>query len=75
MQSGIHPDWGLAEYEHWLRVVKDVAPEMHLHAYAAMEVDHMCKTSDLPPREVFEPARGGPRLDPGTHVSAPRWRA
>src|SRR5204863_1577538 len=22
MQSGIHPDWGLEDYEHWLRVVK-----------------------------------------------------
>ena len=26
MQSGIHPDWGLEEYEHWLRVAKEVAP-------------------------------------------------
>ena len=67
MQSGIHPDWGLAEYEHWLRVVKDVAPEMHLHAYSAMEVDHMCKTSDLPPREVFERLRAaGLDSTPGT---------
>ena len=59
MQSGIHPDWGLEEYEHWLRVAKEVAPEMHLHAYSAMEVDHMCEVSGLPPLEVFEPpARG-----------------
>ena len=26
MQSGIHPDWGLEDYEHWLRVAKDEAP-------------------------------------------------
>src|SRR5204863_4476192 len=38
MQSGIHPDWGLEEYERWLRVAKDEAPHLHLHAYSAMEV-------------------------------------
>src|SRR6185436_15455286 len=38
MQSGIHPDWGLEDYEHWLRVAKDQAPQLHLHAYSAMEV-------------------------------------
>jgi FO synthase len=53
MQSGIHPDWTLAEYERWLRVAKRAAPEIHLHAYSPMEVAHMCDVSGLPPREVF----------------------
>jgi FO synthase len=53
MQSGIHPDWTLADYEGWLRLAREVAPEIHLHAYSPMEVDHMCTTSGLPPREVF----------------------
>ena len=26
MQSGIHPDWGLEDYERWLRVAKRAAP-------------------------------------------------
>ncbi|MDE3133439.1 MAG: 7,8-didemethyl-8-hydroxy-5-deazariboflavin synthase subunit CofG, partial [Acidobacteriota bacterium] len=26
MQSGIHPDWGLEEYEKWLRFAKQLAP-------------------------------------------------
>jgi FO synthase len=52
MQSGIHPDWTIADYEHWLRVAKDEAPELHLHAYSPMEVDAMA--GDLPLREVFE---------------------
>ena len=43
MQSGIHPDWGLEDYEYWLRVAKEVAPDIHMHAYSAMEVDHMCR--------------------------------
>jgi FO synthase len=54
MQSGIHPDWTLADYEGWLRLAKETAPEVHLHAYSPMEVQHMCETSGLPPATVFE---------------------
>ena len=53
MQSGIHPDWGLEDYEHWLRLAKQVAPDIHLHAYSPMEVAHMCDVSGLAPRAVF----------------------
>src|ERR687896_1704870 len=54
MQSGIHPDWGLEDYEHWLRVAKEVAPDIHMHAYSPMEVTWMCEKSGLPPGAVFE---------------------
>jgi len=54
MQSGIHPDWTLADYEGWLRLAKETAPDVHLHAYSPMEVEHMCDTSALPPAAVFE---------------------
>ncbi len=53
MQSGIHPDWGLEDYEKWLRLSKQTAPHIHLHAYSPMEVAHMCDVSGLPPAEVF----------------------
>jgi FO synthase len=53
MQSGIHPDWGLEEYEKWLRVAKRTAPQLHLHAYSPMEVAHMCDVSGLSARAVF----------------------
>ena len=67
MQSGIHPDWGLEEYERWLRVAKRTAPEIHLHAYSPMEVSHMCDVSGLPPREVFARLRdAGLDSTPGT---------
>src|SRR4051812_15234855 len=67
MQSGIHPDWGLEDYEHWLRVAKDEAPQLHLHAYSAMEVAHMCDVSGLPPVEVFHRlADAGLGSTPGT---------
>src|SRR3954454_2344908 len=53
IQSGIHPDWTLETYEHWLRVAKEAAPQIHLHAYSPMEVAHMCDVSGLEPHEVF----------------------
>jgi FO synthase len=53
MQSGIHPDWGIEDYLGWLRLAKEVAPEIHLHAYSPMEIAHMCDVERLPPSEVF----------------------
>ena len=48
MQSGIHPDWTLADYEHWLSVIKkETAPSLHVHAYSPMEIAHMCDISGL----------------------------
>ncbi|HEX4668761.1 MAG TPA: 5-amino-6-(D-ribitylamino)uracil--L-tyrosine 4-hydroxyphenyl transferase CofH [Solirubrobacterales bacterium] len=54
MQGGIHPDLTLEEYGKWLRLAKDVAPELHLHAYSPMEVHYMCERSGKQPGEVFE---------------------
>src|SRR5207248_3024396 len=67
MQSGIHPDWGLEDYEKWLRLAKRIAPGVHLHAYSPMEVAHMCDVSGLEPRAVFERLReAGLDSTPGT---------
>ena len=54
MQGGIHPDLTLEEYGRWLRLAKDVAPQLHLHAYSPMEVHYMCERSGKAPQEVFE---------------------
>jgi FO synthase len=67
MQSGIHPDWGLEDYEGWLRLIKQTAPELHVHAYSPMEVAHMCDISGLAPVEVFGRLReAGLDSTPGT---------
>jgi FO synthase len=67
MQSGIHPDWGLEEYEKWLRFARELAPQLHLHAYSPMEIAHMCDVSGLAPRRVFERLRAaGLGSTPGT---------
>jgi FO synthase len=54
MQGGIHPDLTLEEYGRWLRLAKQVAPQLHLHAYSPMEVHYMCERSGRSPGEVFE---------------------
>ncbi len=67
MQSGIHPDWGLDDYLHWLRVIKETAPQLHVHAYSPMEIAHMCDISGLAPLEVFGRLReAGLDSTPGT---------
>jgi FO synthase len=67
IQSGIHPEWGLEDYEKWLRFAKRLAPQLHLHAYSPMEVAHMCDVSGLAPRAVFDRLReAGLGSTPGT---------
>ncbi|MDP1847141.1 MAG: 5-amino-6-(D-ribitylamino)uracil--L-tyrosine 4-hydroxyphenyl transferase CofH [Solirubrobacteraceae bacterium] len=67
MQSGIHPGWTIEDYEGWLALARETAPHLHLHAYSAMEVAHMCDTSGLSPGAVFERLRAaGLDSTPGT---------
>ena len=54
MQGGIHPDYTLEQYGRWLRLVKDVAPQIHLHAYSPMEIHFMCERSGQTPAAVFD---------------------
>jgi FO synthase len=53
MQGGIHPDYELEDYGRWLRLAKECAPEIHLHAYSPMEVHYMCERSGRSPESVF----------------------
>ncbi len=67
IQSGIHPDWSLEDYLGWLRFAKELAPQLHLHAYSPMEIAHMCEISGLEPSEVFAELRdAGLGSTPGT---------
>jgi FO synthase len=54
MQGGIHPDYTLEHYGRWLRLAKEVAPDVHLHAYSPMEVHYMCERSGRSPDHVFD---------------------
>ena len=53
MQGGIHPDYTLEHYGEWLELAKEVAPDVHLHAYSPMEVHFMCERSGRSPDYVF----------------------
>ncbi len=67
LQGGIHPDLGLKDYGKWLRLARDVAPEIHLHAYSPMEIDHIATTSGLSLPDVFDYLIGcGLGSTPGT---------
>src|SRR5215212_5001427 len=67
MQSGIHPDWDLEDSLGWLRVVKEVAPQIHRHAYSPMEIAHMCDASGQAPEAVLRQlADAGLDSVPGT---------
>jgi FO synthase len=54
MQGGIHPDYTLEHYGRWLRLAKEAAPQLHLHAYSPMEVHFMCERSGKGPEAVFD---------------------
>jgi FO synthase len=54
MQGGIHPDYTLEHYGRWLRLAKEAAPQLHLHAYSPMEVHYMCERSGRSPERVFD---------------------
>jgi FO synthase len=54
MQGGIHPELTLEEYGRWLRLAKETAPQLHLHAYSPMEINWACERSGKEPQEVFE---------------------
>jgi FO synthase len=67
MQSGIHPDWDLGDYLGWLRLAKETAPQLHLHAYSPMEIAHMCDATALAPEAVLtQLAEAGLDSVPGT---------
>ena len=67
MQGGIHPDYELEDYGRWLRLAREAAPHVHLHAYSPMEVHYMCERSGRSPESVFEYLREcGLGSTPGT---------
>jgi FO synthase len=67
MQGGIHPDLTLEEYGRWLGLAKEVAPQLHLHAYSPMEINWACERSGKSAAEVFEYLLGcGLGSTPGT---------
>jgi FO synthase len=53
LQGGIHPDYTGATYEAICRAIKAVVPEMHIHAFSALEVTQGAATLGLSVREFL----------------------
>ena len=47
LQGGIHPDYTGATYEAICRAIKEIVPEMHIHAFSALEVTQGAATLGL----------------------------
>ena len=67
MQGGIHHSFTGEDYVAYLRAVKDRVPEMHVHAFTALEVWQGAATSGLSVRDFLETLRdAGLATLPGT---------
>jgi FO synthase len=53
LQGGIHPDYTGATYEAICRAIKAVVPEMHIHAFSALEVTQGAATLGLSVHEFL----------------------
>jgi FO synthase len=54
MQGGIHPEYTLEDYGRWLELLRETAPQLHIHAYSPMEIHFMCERSGRSPEAVFD---------------------
>jgi len=55
--SGVHPDFSAETYIELLAVVRDEAPEVHIHAFSPDEVSYAASMSGLSTREVLSGMR------------------
>jgi FO synthase len=67
MQGGIHHSFTADNYLEYLRAVKEVLPEMHVHAFTALEVSQGARASGLSIEEFLIQLReSGLKTLPGT---------
>jgi FO synthase len=67
LQGGIHPDFDGAYYLDVARAVKEVAPDIHVHAFTALEVTEGARRLSMPLRDYLLLAKeAGLSTLPGT---------
>jgi FO synthase len=67
LQGGIHPDFDGEYYLSVARAVKEVAPDIHVHGFTALEVTEGARRLDMPLREYLLLAKdAGLSTLPGT---------
>lgn len=53
LQGGIHPGWQLEDYTGLVRAIKERFPDIHVHAFSPMEIEHMRRQSGRDLRSVL----------------------
>jgi FO synthase len=53
LQGGIHPDFDGDYYVHVAQAVKDVAPDIHVHGFTALEVTEGARRLEMPLRDYL----------------------
>jgi FO synthase len=57
MQGGIHPDYSGETYLDILRAAKEAVPQIHVHAFSALEIRHGAATLGIPVAEFLSRVR------------------
>ena len=57
MVGGLHPRWNLQKYTSIIRLVKETAPDIHVKAFTAVELDWLSRRERKPVAEVIEQLR------------------
>ena len=53
MVGGLHPRWTLKNYIHIIQVVKNVAPQVHIKAFTAVEINWLARRERKSPQEIL----------------------
>lgn len=67
LQGGIDPAWGLEDYLELLETIRAALPDIHIHAFSPMELEHMRRQSGRDLADVLKALRdAGLGTIPGT---------
>jgi len=54
MQGGLHPGFGLKNYLDMLRAIREISPDIHIHAFSPAEVDFIAEHEGLGVENVID---------------------
>ncbi|MBA7593785.1 FO synthase [subsurface metagenome] len=67
IQGGLHPDFGLGNYLRILQTIREISPDIHIHAFSPAELNHIAHRKGMGIEEVVKTLRdAGLNSVPGT---------
>ncbi len=67
VQGGLHPEFGMKNYFEILQTIREVSPDIHIHAFSPAELDHIARRESASIDEVIKTLRdAGLNSVPGT---------